>query len=231
MSKLRFNIGMSLDGYVAGPNQSLEDPLGEGGEWIHLWMYKLRTFREMSGQEGGETGTNDDILREMFANVGAVIMGRNMFGGGPGPWKGNEWRGWWGDNPPYHMPVFVLTHYAREPLEMEGGTTFFFVTGGIESALQQAKRAAGDKDVLVMGGANVAQQYLAAGLIDEMDLHIAPVFLGGGERLFDNLGDAGGIKLEQVRAVEGPEVTHLKFRVVKQATGGTGGERVQPAEA
>ena len=165
MSKLKFNIGMSLDGYVAGPNQTLEDPLGEGGESIHLWMYKLRTFREMSGQEGGETGTNDDILREMFSNVGAVIMGRNMFGGGPGPWKGAEWKGWWGDNPPYHMPVFVITHYAREPLEMEGGTTFFFVTDGIESAFRQAMEAAGGKDAIVMGGANVAQQYLAAGLI------------------------------------------------------------------
>jgi dihydrofolate reductase len=224
MSKLRFNIGMSLDGYVAGPNQSLEDPLGEGGEHIHLWMYKLKTFREQSGQEGGETGTNDDVLREMFANVGAVIMGRNMFfgGGRRGPWKGDEWKGWWGDNPPYHMPVFVLTHHAREPQEMEGGTTFFFVTDGIESALRQAREAAGAEDVLVMGGANVAQQYLAAGLIDEMDLHVAPLLLGAGERLLDNVGS--DVKLEQVRTVEGPGVTHLRYRLSKQT-----GERAESA--
>jgi dihydrofolate reductase len=211
MSKLRFNIGVSLDGYVAGPNQTIEDPLGEGGEEIHLWMYKQRYFREMSGQEGGETGTNDDVLREMFANVGAVIMGRNMFGGGPGPWKGDDWKGWWGDTPPYHMPVFVLTHYPREPLEMEGGTTFFFVTDGMEAALARAQEASGEKDVLVMGGAKAAQQYLDAGLIEEMDLHVAPVLLGGGERLFDNLSSE--LKLEQVRSLEGPGVTHLKYRV------------------
>jgi dihydrofolate reductase len=215
MSKVRFNIGMSLDGYVAGPNQSIDDPLGEGGEWIHLWMYKLKTFREQTGQEGGETGTNDDVLREMFENVGAVIMGRNMFfgAGRGGPWNGDEWKGWWGDNPPYHMPVFVLTHYPREPFEMEGGTTFFFVTEGIESALGRAREAAGGKDVLVMGGANVAQQYLDAGLIDEMDIHIAPVLLGGGERLFENV--SGDLKLEQVRSLEGPGVAHLKYRKVK----------------
>jgi dihydrofolate reductase len=215
MSKLRLDIRTSLDGYVAGPNQTLEDPLGEGGEDIHLWVFKLKTFREMYGQEGGETGTNDDVLREMFTNVGAVIMGRNMFfgGGRRGPWNGDEWKGWWGDNPPYHMPVFVLTHHPREPLEMEGGTTFFFITDGIESALRQAREAAGGKDVLVMGGANVAQQYLAAGLIEEMDLHVAPVLLGTGERLLDNVG--ADLKLEQIRSVEGPGVTHLKYRIAK----------------
>jgi dihydrofolate reductase len=217
MGKVRFNITMTLDGYIAGPNQSLDDPLGEGGEDMHLWMYTLKTFREQSGQEGGRTGTDDDVLKEMFANVGAVIMGRNMFfgGGRQGPWKGNEWKGWWGDNPPYHMPVFVLTHHAREPQPMEGGTTFHFVTDGIEAALRQAQKAAGEKDVLVMGGANAARQYLAAGLIDEMDIHLSPVFLGAGERLYENLDS--GIKIEQIRSLGGSGVTHLRYRVVKDA--------------
>jgi dihydrofolate reductase len=221
MSKVRLNMTMTLDGYVAGPNQSLDDPLGEGGELMHLWMYKLRTFRAMSGQEGGETGTNDEVLQEMFANVGAVIMGRNMFfgGGRRGPWNGDEWKGWWGDNPPYHMPVFVLTHYAREPVPMLGGTTFFFVTDGIESALGQAREAAGGKDVLVAGGAKTGQQYLAAGLIDEMDIHVSPIFLGAGERLFDNF-DGSGLKLEQLRAIDGSNVTHLRYRVVKKSSAG-----------
>jgi dihydrofolate reductase len=218
VSKVRFNITMTLDGYIAGPKQSLDDPLGEGGENMHLWMYTLKTFREQSGQEGGSTGSDDDVLKEMFANVGAVIMGRNMFfgGGRRGPWEGDEWKGWWGDNPPYHMPVFVLTHHARAAQPMEGGTTFHFVTDGIRAALQQAQEAAGDKDVLVMGGANAAQQYLAAGLIDEMDIHLSPVFLGAGERLFDNLDS--GIKIEQIRSLAGSGVTHLRYRVVKDAS-------------
>jgi dihydrofolate reductase len=225
MSKVRFNTAMSLDGYTAGPNQSMEDPLGEGGEQLHEWMVATKSWRETHGESGGETGPNDDVSRELFANVGAIIMGRNMFfgGGRGGPWKGDEWNGWWGDNPPYHMPVFVLTHHAREPQKMEGGTTFFFVTDGIDSALQQAKQAAGDKDVLVMGGANVAQQYLAAGLIDEMDLHVAPVFLGEGERPFENF-DGSGLKLEQLRALEGSGVTHLRYRVAKAVASPGGGQ-------
>jgi len=215
MSKLRFDITMTLDGYVAGPNQSVEHPLGEGAEHLHDWAFKLKFFREMHGDEGGgETGTNDDVLREGFANIGATIMGRNMFGGGPGPWANDPWTGWWGDNPPFHTPVFVLTHYAREPLVMQGGTTFTFVTDGIESALEQAREAAGGKDVSLGGGANVAQQYLAAGLIDEMELHVVPIILGGGARLFDNLGGSG-VNLEPVRTIEGPGVTHLKYRFVK----------------
>jgi dihydrofolate reductase len=228
MSKLRFNITMTLDGYIAGPNQSLDDPLGEGGEHMHTWMYTLKTFREQSGQEGGRTGTDDDVLKEMFANVGAVIMGRNMFygGGRSGPWKGDEWKGWWGDNPPYHMPVFVLTHHAREPQPMEGGTTFHFVTDGIESALQQGEEAAGEKDVLVMGGARCAQQYVAAGLIDEMDIHLSPVFLGAGERLFDNI-DISGLKLEQIRSLAGSGVTHLRYRVTKSRAARSDGQRDQ----
>jgi dihydrofolate reductase len=216
MSKLRFNITMSLDGYIAGPSQSLEEPLGVGGEELHEWAVHLETFHEMHGGSGGETGTNDDILRETFDNIGSTIMGRNMFGGGPGPWKGDEWKGWWGDEPPYHTAAFVLTHHAREPLVMQGGTTFHFVTDGIESALEQAKEAAGRKDVLLGGGANVAQQYLSAGLIDEMELHIAPILLGAGERLFDNV-DRSAFELVLVRTVAGPGVTHVKYLVSPQA--------------
>jgi dihydrofolate reductase len=213
MSRLRFAISMTLDGYIAGPNQSLEHPVGSGAEPLHDWMFNLRTFREIHNMEGGETGINEDVLRENFTNIGATIMGRNMFGGGPGPWSSEPWDGWWGDNPPFHTPVFVLTHHAREPLEMKGGTTFHFVTDGIESALRQAKKAAGDQDVALGGGANVAQQYLAAGLIDEMELHVVPVILGAGERLLDNVGS--DLKLEPVRTIEGPGVTHLKYRIVR----------------
>jgi dihydrofolate reductase len=206
---------MSIDGYVAGPNQSIQNPLGERGEHLHDWVRGLKSFREMQGDvSGGETGPDDEVLREAFANVGATIMGRNMFGGGPGDWGDYSWRGWWGANPPYHTPVFVLTHYPREPLEMEGGTTFIFVTDGIESALRQANQAAGGKDVALGGGANAAQQYLVAGLLDEIELHIVPLLLGGGERLFDNL-EGSGVKLEPTRTIEGSGVTHIKYRLSK----------------
>jgi dihydrofolate reductase len=215
VSKLRFNITMTLDGYVAGPNQSAENPLGEGADRLHDWLLKLKTFRTIHGDTtGGETGTNDDVLREAFENVGATIMGRNMFGGGPGPWKKPFWKGWWGDSPPFHHPVFVLTHHAREPLPMQGGTTFFFVTDSIESALDHARQAANGKDVALGGGANVAQQYLAAGLIDELEIHVVPLFLGSGARLFDNV-DCRKVKLEPIRTIAGPAVTHLKYRVLK----------------
>jgi len=215
MSKLRFNITMSLDGYVAGPHQSVKHPLGVGGEHLHDWALKLKTFRELHGDgAGGETGVNDDIVRETFDNIGATIMGRNMFGGGPGPWGIKPWNGWWGKNPPFHTPVFVLTHHTRAPLEMEGGTRFIFVTDGIETALAQAKKAAGKKDVSLGGGASVAQQYLAAGLIDEMELHVVPQLLGDGARLFDGVG-SDKVKLEPVRTVEGPGVVHLKYRIVR----------------
>jgi dihydrofolate reductase len=206
---------MTLDGYVAGPNQSAENPLGEGADRLHDWLLKLKTFRTIHGDTtGGETGTNDDVLREAFENVGATIMGRNMFGGGPGPWKKPFWKGWWGDSPPFHHPVFVLTHHAREPLPMRGGTTFSFVTDSIESALNHARRAANGKDVALGGGANVAQQYLTAGLIDELEIHVVPLFLGGGVRLFDNL-EGGKVKLAPIRTVTGSGVTHLKYRVLK----------------
>jgi dihydrofolate reductase len=215
MSKFRFQITMSLDGYIAGPNQSIKDPLGEGGEQLHDWAVKLKSFRVLHGDTGGgETGTNDDVLQEAFVNIGATIMGRNMFGGGPGDWDNGSWKGWWGENPPFHTPVFVLTHHAREPLVREGGTTFFFVTDGIESALRQAREVAGDKDVALGGGASVAQQYLAAGSLDEIELHIVPLLLQGGERLLENLGDARP-RLELIRTVAAAEVTHLKFRVLK----------------
>jgi dihydrofolate reductase len=212
MSKLRFNITMSLDGFVAGPNQSEQDPLGEGGGELHKWLFPLAAFRELHGEKGGDVNASTPIVEGWFENIGATVMGRNMFGGGPGPWGENAWNGWWGDEPPYHHPVYVLTHHPRDPLEMRGGTTFYFVTDGIESALEQAKEAAGGKDVSLGGGANVAQQYLAARLIDEMEISIVPVFLGAGARLFDDLGDTKPT-LEQVRVVDAPGAAHLKYRV------------------
>jgi dihydrofolate reductase len=211
MSKLRFTISMSLDGFVAGPNQSIKDPLGVGGEGLHEWVVALASWRGRHGLEGGEVNESSAVVEESTANIGATIMGRNMFGGHPGPWKPTApWTGWWGKNPPFHHPVFVLTHYPREPLVTEGGTTFTFVTDGIESALDQARRAAGSKDITLAGGAKAAQQYLAAGLVDEMELHQVPMLLGGGERLFDGIGaDLHGLEL--VRTVATPRVTHLKF--------------------
>jgi dihydrofolate reductase len=211
VAKLRFQISISLDGFVAGPNPSEEHPLGEGGEQLHEWVIALAAWRKPHGREGGETNASTPVMEEALANVGATIMGRNMFGGGPGPWGEDPWNGWWGDDPPFHTPVFVLTHHEREPLELEGGTTFTFVTDGIESALEQAKQAAGGKDVALGGGADVAQQYLSAGLIDELQLNVVPVLLGEGTRLFDN-GAGMGRSLEQVAAIEAPGVTHLQYR-------------------
>ena len=211
MSKVRSHISVSADGYVAGPNQSLENPLGEGGEGLHDWIVALRAWREPHGLEGGEVNASTPVVDEALANVGAEIMGRGKFGGGPGPWA-DEWRGWWGDEPPFHMPVFILTHHEREPLTLSD-TTFTFVTDGIEAALERARDAAGGKDVLVGGGASVINQYLAAGRVDELELHVVPLLLGGGARLFDGLGP--DLQLEQVRAIEAPGVTHLKYRVVR----------------
>jgi dihydrofolate reductase len=212
MSKVRVHITVSADGYVAGPNQSLENPLGEGGGGLHDWAFALRAFREPHVMEGGEVNASTPVVEESLANVGAEIMGRGKFGGGPGPWGDDQWRGWWGEEPPFHMPVFVLTHHERTPLTL-ADTTFTFVTGGIEAALDQAREAAAREDVLIGGGADVINQYLAAGLVDELELHIVPLVLGGGARLFDGLGPELG--LDQVRAIEGPGVTHLKYRVVK----------------
>ena len=211
MSKLRFRISMSLDGFVAGPSQSVDNPLGIGGMRLHEWVFPLAVWRAMHGLEGGEVNASSAVVEESLASVGATVMGRNMFGGHPGPWNTKEpWNGWWGVNPPFHHPVFVVTHHAREPLRLEGGTTFTFVTGGIQSALEQARRAAGGKDVSLAGGANVAQQYLAAGAVDEMEINLVPTLLGSGERLFEGLGDdLHGLDL--VRTVAAPNVTHLKF--------------------
>jgi dihydrofolate reductase len=210
MAKLKLQISISLDGYVAGPNQSEEDPLGEGGEALHDWVLKLAAWREPHGKEGGEVNASTEVFEEGSDNTGAIVMGRNMFGGGPGSWGDDPWQGWWGDEPPFKAPVFVLTHHEREPL-VKGKTTFHFVTDGIESALAQARDAAGGKDVSLAGGANVIQQCLVAGEVDEMWLNIPPVLLGGGTRLLDNVGSEIG--LEQLRAIEGPDAIHLKYRV------------------
>ena len=211
MSQLRFTISMSLDGFVAGPAQSVENPLGIGGERLHEWVVPLAAWRSAHGMDGGEVTESSKVVQESTTNIGATIMGRNMFGGHPGPWKTESpWTGWWGKNPPFHHPVFVLTHHAREPLTLEGGTTFTFVTAGIGPAFEQARRAAAGKDISLAGGAKAAQQYLSAGLVDEMEINLAPTLLGGGERLFEGLGDdLHGLTL--VRTVATPRVTHLKF--------------------
>ncbi|HEU5126130.1 MAG TPA: dihydrofolate reductase family protein [Verrucomicrobiae bacterium] len=191
MTKLRVNsFSISLDGYGAGPNQSLENGLGEGGESLHEWIFPTRTFRKLQGEEDGETGVDDDFVARGLDNIGAWILGRNMFGPVRGPWPDENWKGWWGDNPPYHVPVFVLTNHPRKTFEMEGGTTFHFITDGIESALKQASRAAAGKDVRLGGGVSTIQQFLRARLIDELHIAIAPILLGAGEHLFDGLNVA-----------------------------------------
>jgi dihydrofolate reductase len=210
MSKLRLTITMSVDGYVAGPNQSLETPLGENGERLHEWFFPTRTFTAMTGREGGETGIDDQSAARWNENIGATIMGRNMFGPIRGDWGDETWNGWWGEDPPYHTDVFVLTHHARDPVPMQGGTTFHFVTDGIEAALQAATAAAGEKDVSLAGGASAARQYLRAGLVDEMLLHVVPLLLGGGERLFEGL-DGGPHAFECVELVSSPAAAHFTY--------------------
>ena len=211
MSRLRFGISVSLDGYVAGPEQSIEQPLGIGGEALHEWVFPLEAWRKPHGLAGGEVNDSTPVMERSLANVGATIMGRNMFGGGPGPWNTEQpWIGWWKDNPPFHHPVFVLTHHRREPLPLKGGTTFHFVTGGIEDALDRAREAANGKDVWLSGGAETANEYLRAGLVDEMQLHLVPLLLGGGARLFKGVGtDMAGLR--PVRTVATAKVTHLEF--------------------
>jgi dihydrofolate reductase len=185
MAKLRVHaFSISLDGYGAGPDQSPENPLGVGGEELHEWMFPTRTFQEMQGNDGGTTGVEDELTRRGFENIGAWILGRNMFAPSRGPWPDDGWKGWWGDNPPYHGPVFVLTHHPRAPIPMEGGTTFHFVTDGVDAALQRAVEAAGGRDVRIGGGVGTIRQYLTAGLIDEVHVAIAPILLGSGEHLF-----------------------------------------------
>jgi dihydrofolate reductase len=209
MSRLRVAaFSLSLDSYGAGPNQSRENPLGVNGMNLHQWFFRTRTFKKMFGQEGGETGVDDEFATRSFANIGAWIMGRNMFGPIRGPWPDESWKGWWGTNPPYHVPVFVLTHHARAPIPMEGGTTFHFVTDGIESALRQARDVAHGKDIRIGGGVSTVRQYLRAGLIDELHLAMAPVLLGTGENLVAGL-DLPALDYACADRVSTPHVTHV----------------------
>jgi dihydrofolate reductase len=202
---------MSLDGFSAGPNQGLENPIGEGGLRLHEWMFATNAWRKMQGLSPVPETPDSAIVEGLASNagVGAYILGRNMFGPGRGEWDPG-WRGWWGDSPSYHNPVFVLTHHPREPVPMQGGTTFYFVTGGPQSALRQAREAAGDQDVQIGGGAGTVQQFLRLGLLDELYLHIVPIMLGAGQRLLDNVGDP---KLTPVSVLASPGVTHIKYRV------------------
>jgi dihydrofolate reductase len=211
MPKLRVhNVAISLDGYMAGPDQSLENPIGVGGLRLHEWAFATSTWSERHGTGGGAKGLDDEFIEQGDAGVGATIMGRNMFGPIRGPWGDNEWTGWWGDDPPYHHPVFVLTHHPHPSITMEGGTIFHFVDDGIESALEQAFDAAAGADVRIGGGADTIQQYLRAGLVDELHVAIVPIFLGGGERLFDRLdGSAAGY--ECVELVSSDAVTHVRL--------------------
>ena len=212
MGAVLVDITMSLDGFVAGPDPGPDQPLGRGGERLHDWAYGLATFKERHGRTGGTKNADDEVLAEALGKHGAVVMGRGMFGGGDGPWGDDPWEGWWGDDPPFRVPVFVLTHHVRETLTKDGGTAFTFVTDGVEAAVEQARAAAGGRDVSVAGGADVIQQGLRAGLIDQMQIHLAPIVLGGGIRLFDGLDEAG-IELEKTGVIDSPAVTHLTFRV------------------
>jgi dihydrofolate reductase len=210
MARLTCDISMSLDGFIAGPNQTLEEPLGRGGERLHEWAFRLKSFRERHGMTGGETGADNDLAEEWLASTGAVVMGRRMFSGGSGAWEDDpNADGWWGDDPPFHVPVFVLTHHARETVTKQGGTSFVFVTKGPEAALEQAREVAGDEDVQIGGGGDVIRQYLRAGLLDELNIHLVPVLLGSGVRLFDDLEPT---ELELTRVIESPYVAHLRFR-------------------
>lgn len=211
MGKLQLTIPMSLDGFVAGPQQSEQDPRGAGGEPLHDWLVALNAFRETHGQDGGgEVNASTPIAEEILGGVGATIMGRNMCGGGPGPWQDKPWNGYWGDDPPFHHPVFVLTRHPGEPLELQGATTFHLVTDGIESALEQARAAAGGKDVSLGGGARAVQQCLAAGRLDEMLISVVPILLGDGARRFESL-DEPRPRLRQVEAIGGAGVTHIRY--------------------
>jgi dihydrofolate reductase len=213
MSKVIIEITASLDGFVAGPNATLEEPLGEGGERLHDWVFNIESWRKSHGLEGGERNADSELLEQSIASTGAVVMGRKMFSGGEGPWSDDpNAGGWWGDSPPFGVPVFVVTHHQREPLELQG-TTFTFVTDGPDAALEQAREAIDDRDVKIAGGASVAQQLLQARLVDELHLHVAPLLLGGGVRLFDGLDNE--VAFEILDVVESPAVTHLRYRVRK----------------
>jgi dihydrofolate reductase len=211
MPKLRVhNLAISLDGYAAGPKQDIDDPLGVGGTRLHEWVFATRTGAQMFGEDGGDTGVDDDFIARGGVGIGATIMGRNMFGPIRGEWGSEEWRGWWGDDPPFHHPVFVLTHHPHPPITMAGGTTFHFVNDGIEAALKRAFDAADGQDVRLGGGAATIQQYLGAGLVDEMHVAIVPVLLGGGERLFDHL-DGNPFGYDSVEFVSSPSVAHVRL--------------------
>jgi dihydrofolate reductase len=211
VGKVRVEISMSLDGYVAGPDPTLEEPLGRNGEELHEWVVATKAWREQHGLEGGDDNEESDMVGEGVSTAGAYVMGRKMFSGGSGPWESDpRAMGWWGDEPPFHVPVFVLTHHAREPEEMEGGTTFFFLSEGIEAAVEQAHAAAGERDVAVAGGADVIQQALEAGLVDELQVHVAPTLLGGGTRLF---GEGRPVRLEATRVLSSPRATHVRYAV------------------
>jgi dihydrofolate reductase len=210
MPKLRVhNLAMSVDGYAAGPNQDVDNPLGVGGPGLHEWIFATRTGRRMLAMDGGDEGLDDRFLAEGDQGIGATVMGRNMFGPIRGPWNDEQWAGWWGDDPPYHHPVFVLTHHPRASIAMQGGTTFHFVTDGIQPALERAFDAANGSDVRLGGGVATIQQYLRAGLIDEMHVAIVPVLLGGGERLFDHLEGPGAYQC--VEFVSSPSVSHVRL--------------------
>ena len=214
MSKLMLDISMSLDGFVAGPNASLDEPLGQGGERLHEWIIGLDAWRERHGLEGGERSADNAVVEESLARTGAVVMGRKMWSGGSGPWEDDpNAGGWWGDEPPFRVPVFVLTHHPRAS-EAKGDTPIEFVTEGSEAALERARAAAGGRDVLIAGGADVAQQYLAGGLVDELQVHIAPILLGGGVRLFAEDGPPL-TTLERERVIDSPAITHVRYRVAR----------------
>ena len=215
MGRVVADISMSLDGCVAGPNQTLDEPLGDGGEQLHEWAFGLRAFRERHGRSGGETTRDNELVEESLARTGATVMGRRMFSGGKGPWEDDpKADGWWGDDPPFRHPVFVLTHHPRETVTKQGGTSFTFVTDGVESAVEQARAAAGDKDVAIGGGASAIQEAIKARLVDELEIHLIPVLLGDGVRLLDGLGDKG-VELEPTRVIDSPAVTHLGFRLAR----------------
>jgi dihydrofolate reductase len=204
-------FSISLDGFGAGPDQTLENPMGKGGHQLHKWFYPTKAFQKMIGKEGGTEGTDNDFAEKSFENIGAWILGRNMFGPIRGPWPDNEWKGWWGDEPPYHVPVFVLTHYEREPLVMKGGTTFYFITDGIEPALEKARNAANGKDIRIGGGVSTVRQYLQAGLIDELHLPMSPVLLGTGENLFSGI-DLPSLGFTQIEKINGEGAMHILLK-------------------
>jgi dihydrofolate reductase len=215
---LSYSVSVSLDGFVAGRDQGPKHPLGVGGELLHGWMRELAVWRKSAGLKGGVTNASTKVIVEEDHDLGAILMGRNMFGGGPGPWAAPAWNGWWGEDPPFHVPVFVLTHHPRERLVCEGGTTFHFVTKGIPTALRLAKTAAKGRNVAISGGAGVARQCIEAGLVDEILIHLVPVFLGEGVRLFDS-GSLTKVRLRQAKVVPAPGVTHLTYRVERRSPG------------